>query len=625
MNDKTTIYGPKLIPEIMENGVSDTYPLGMSNFEEHAIQEEEEVEEEEEEGEDDEAVSNNVGNKADLGFLVSANFSSDSLNDSSPQFDYNNTFSSPRRYSNSSLNNSPVIPPPNNNRRQRPLSAFLMDSNNLISEDGIAFNNTARSRDSLNFGSKLNYTPTQLPPISPRPPSPTRSTSPSRINKHYRSKSPVKRSMSPKKESPFNFRPQEVGQNNNLQVKHTHRKGHKYKHSSVSMNMFQEPPIAIDDLFKNQNLNLITNSYPIPKFNEILLSINQNQRLRLSWSFLHLSISVLIFVIGFKFGLSSLSTLAHLVFYDSLGSILIVIVDIMTNFEVWNSSSLAYPFGLGRIEVLVGFALSASLIMVGFDLFSHFIEEFIILWVANEEHEHASSHHVHVKPNQESNWVIYESILLITMIVSLISSKFILAYDRINEIINTQTNKTSNYGLIDKDLKNQETSPIIKLIKLWQNNPTHFITLSYTVYLIFSPLIPQSLTSDLAIDLNEIATIIVATMLCFNGWNLVRALGGILLCSFPYSNYQYYLLKSRIIDLITNQEWFKKTYQIEQFYITKFNYKVYVIGMKIIMKGSDSEEEIRVRFEVNRIIKKEIDQLDSDKSIIETTIDIDRF
>ena len=80
--------------------------------------------------------------------------------------------------------------------------------------------------------------------------------------------------------------------------------------------------------------------------------------------------------------------------------------------------------------------------MVGFDLFSHFIEEFIILWVSpdnHDDHEHLS-HNVHAEPgnNGNSNWFIYIVVLIVTMAVSLFSSNYILTYDRITEMINGQ-------------------------------------------------------------------------------------------------------------------------------------------------------------------------------------------
>ncbi|KAG7664148.1 ZRG17 [[Candida] subhashii] len=596
----------------------------------------------------------------DLGFLASANFSSDSLPGSADSFNSlddqilnnnNSLITHGRRNSYTSVSSSPATSRPTNGRRPRPLSAFMMDSNNYAiheeepQEHGQqqlepAFTNTPRSRNSVTFG-KL--------PYSPIPTSPLRSTSPVRSHRQYRPKSPVRRTpASPANvtTSPFNFQPQEMQLNGSsgLQVKPAHRKGHKYKHSSVSMNLFQEPeklPIS------QTQLSVIPDSYPIPNYKETVASITNNQKSRLLWSILHCGLSVGIFIVGFKFKLASLSTLAHLVFYDSLGSLLIVFVDIMSNFEVWNKSSIMYPFGLGRIEVLVGFALSASLIMVGFDLFSHFLEEAIMLWVSHEHNDETdavapSSHHVHSHPgaggDHSTGWMIYELVLLITMIVSLISSNFILSYDRINEMISS-TNQNVPYGhnrstsgLLDAKIEDSESSVgnitrLQRIFKAWKRNPSHLITLTYTLFLFLAPIIPQSLTSDLAVDINEIATFAVAGLLCFNGWNLVKSLGGILLCSFPYSDYEYEKLKSKIIDQILNQDFFKPDYQIQKFFITKFNYKLFVVGVKISMKGADSDEEVRVKFEVNRIITNELASLDgeSKKTHPEITIDIDRF
>ena len=87
----------------------------------------------------------------DLSFLASANFSTDSINDS-PQdhtFQFGNTqmSPSPRRYSNSSLSKSPRLSYPSQQQsKSRPLSAFLLDSGNSISEDGnlLPFENSPR-------------------------------------------------------------------------------------------------------------------------------------------------------------------------------------------------------------------------------------------------------------------------------------------------------------------------------------------------------------------------------------------------------------------------------------------------------------------------------------------------
>ena len=59
-------------------------------------------------------------------------------------------------------------------------------------------------------------------------------------------------------------------------------------------------------------------------------------------------------------GSSAMQALSHLIFYDSLGALICVCVEILGNFEVWGRSSVRHPFGLQRIEVIAGFALSVS-------------------------------------------------------------------------------------------------------------------------------------------------------------------------------------------------------------------------------------------------------------------------
>ncbi|KAI5959416.1 ZRG17 [Candida pseudojiufengensis] len=603
--------------------------------------------------------SSHHNERKDLSFLSSANFSTESLGETTvtanASQNYNSTYNSynsntfqfsntpmsppaPRRYSNSSLSNSPVLAPPSSashnynqhGTRARPKSAFLMDSINSISEDGsenkaFAFSNTARSRNSVTMDSILNYTNNN------RSPSPSRSTSPVRLNKHYRSKSPIRRSSSPKKiTNPFNFQSQEMfmhnnGSNQSLQVKPAHRKGHKYKHSSISMNLFQEPP---PPSIADKQLKAIPDSYPIPTYKEAFGSITKNQKWRLVWASSHVVLSIIVFVVGFKFKISSLSTVAHLVFYDSLGSLFIVLVDIMSNFEVWNNASIAYPFGLERIEVLVSFALSASLVMLSFDLFSHFVEEFVLTWVSHEDHENHEhlSHHIHDESNHDNtNWVVYQAILFITLTVSLISSNFILAYDRINEMLQVNTNNTKITNPF-KPAEKKKNLDLMKIIKVWKNYPTHLITITYVIFLMIVPLIPQSFIKDLAYDVNKCATSLVASLILYNGWYLVKSLGGILLCSFPYSDYQYDVLISKINQQILSLDFFKQDFAIEKLFITKFSYKLYVIGVNVKMKGADSDEEVRMRFEINRIIENEVKKLDNTReSNIEITIDIDRF
>ncbi|CAH2352018.1 hypothetical protein CLIB1423_05S03774 [[Candida] railenensis] len=622
---------------------------------------------------------------------------------------------SSRRFSGQSLSNSPLLPSSkrnsfnssnpttsntnnnsSSNRAPRPKSAiFMMDSNNFaISEDGSpiqdAIDSTPRARNSFHFGRSTAaqaYVPTPqiAPPTGPsgftfgggnasveiggsrsnsRSTSPVRSGSPAR---NGRTASPIrkpttlgvdKRNTSPTRYQPFNFQPQELmmngnGSNHSLSVKPAHRKGHKYKHSSVSMNLFQEPPPAIANI--HQKVLSIPDSYPIPTFKESIRSVTHTQKLKLAWSIGHVLVSAFVFLVGIKLKMPTLSTLAHLIFYDALGSLVIVFVDIMSNFEVWNSSSIQYPFGLGRLEVLVGFALSTSLIMVGLDLISHSVEEFVIeLAVGGEENvKDHSSHHIHgdhstgTNSSITGNWFVYELVLFISICITIVSSNYILFYDRINNMISNSTRVGGDEPVNDKNSKWKRRSKInvgiiegvsttstendfvgFARVKNYLNaisrNPTHILTLTYILYLMLAPFLPTQLGLDIDIDLNESTTLVVALLLCYNGWKLAKSLGGILLLSYPHSDYQYYLLKSNIADQIEQLDCFKQTYSLEQLYLAKFNYELIVVGIFILMRGGTSEEESKIRFEINRIIKASVDR-SGRKNKIEITIDINRY
>lgn len=632
--------------------------------------------------------------------LASQNFSSESLGSSdsssvwnSPSVGTSGSVGSgggsrqyPRRYSNNVLATSPVVygrTPPSS--RPRPRSAvFLTDSNYSIAEDGPLFSplDTPGSRVPtaspaaestkrnllyrMDNGSGPTLIPTPLPiPVIQRfnpdfeasptmsPPrrtrSPARSPSPIR---NWGSRSPIRKSKSPTKYLPFNFQLQEMGHNHSgsVSLKPAHRKGHKYKHSSVSMNLFQEPPPALS---AHQQPLAIAELFPVPNIHEALSMIKPHQKIRLAWSVFHLSLAAIIFVVGFKFKFSLLSTLAHLVFYDALGSSVVVFVDIMSNFEVWNTSSIVYPFGLGRLEVLVGFGLATSLIMVGADLISHSIEEFVMnMAMTSDSHDEVNllhlhlSHHVHDDHSHNPNWSVYVIVLLLTIGTTMLSSQFILKSDKFGQMMSTPEGVGSvaskkrklllqqnapgilDSGRKEKDdntsKKDQTVESIRTYSKVCRDHPTHFLTLCYALYLLVIPFIPTDYYKDIAIDINEATEGLVALMLCYIGWSVAKTLGGMLLLSYPYSDYDYHVTRAKILQKTLELESFRNLYLVDKLFITKFNLHLYVVGMLIRMKGASADDESRVRFEINRIISKVLGSTDPNAKT-EVTIDINRF
>lgn len=580
-----------------------------------------------------------------LSFLQSANFSTDSLGSASwappdPEAQGLGIQSpSTRRYSAHSLNNSPVLQARRAAPSARPKSAIFLDSINFaISEDGSpvqdAINNTPRARNSYHFGgaraslAAQAYVPVPsiAPPTGPAHPahaaaaprlgsprtSPARSALPSRYGRLVL---PIrKRNALPERYQPFNFQPEVLNQSASA-LKPAHRKGHKYKHSSVLMNLFQEPPPALQNLHTLQPL-AIPDLFPVPTLREVMALISGSQRAKLVWLAAHVVLLGVVFVVGARVAMPLLLTLAHLVFYDALALVVVVFVEIMSNFEVWGSSSIQYPFGLGRLEVLVGFALSTLLVMVGVDLISHLVEEFVIGMAfhdASGEVEHLS-HHIHGSPGAAAplHWG-YELVLAVTVAMTLVLSNYILVHDRIRRMIALAQEAQALTA-------RREWAPVAFMRRYYDTvsrYPTHLLTLLYAVFLMAAPVLPVG--ND--VDVNEATTLVVASLLCYNGLQLAKSLGGILLLSYPHLDYRYFVLKLRILDRVEQLDCFKLTWMVDRLFVAKFNYELYVVGLRIVMRGGSSEMESEVRFEVGRVVR---DCVGLREGKIEITIDIDR-
>ena len=170
--------------------------------------------------------------------------------------------------------------------------------------------------------------------------------------------------------NPFNFQTQYIStspvKSNNIGL----RRGHRYKHSSVSAQhqIFQEPPARPPPV--------LPASLPIPTVREAWGSMHRDQRARFYWCLCHAAVATLVFWCASDGGDSlALTALSHLVFFDVGSAAVCVGVDVLGNFEVWRRSTIRHPFGLRRAEVLAGFAMSIFLVFGGFDLLSHDLKD----------------------------------------------------------------------------------------------------------------------------------------------------------------------------------------------------------------------------------------------------------
>ena len=284
------------------------------------------------------------------------------------------------------------------------------------------------------------------------------------------------------------------------------RRGHKYKHSSVSHQIFLEPapraPLALPA------------SLPMPTFKECRKSMSKEQRSRISWCGCHALVA------GYTWwsaqGSLALTALSHLILFDALGATVCVVVDVLGNFEVWKRSSIRHPFGwvvlvarclhtkltipsrLERAEVLAGFAMSVFLLFMGMDLISHNLQH-ILEGIGHEPHH--QHHHERVSPGSVD---VAALIAIISTLVSAIGLK--------------------NHARIGKAMRFAYIESLPSVL----SNPSHFLTLSCSALLLLLPL----LSVQMYIWLDRLLSSTIAVSMCVLGVRLVKNLAFMLLMSY---------------------------------------------------------------------------------------------
>ncbi|SMN21598.1 similar to Saccharomyces cerevisiae YNR039C ZRG17 Endoplasmic reticulum protein of unknown function, transcription is induced under conditions of zinc deficiency [Maudiozyma saulgeensis] len=354
-------------------------------------------------------------------------------------------------------------------------------------------------RNSLKYipGSKL------APPPLSRNRSPMRNTSPEVI--------PTSKRSSTYLESPFNFAeayneaptttitsPHKSTPPTSAGSRASFRKGHRYKHSSVSMNFFQDAEVKIP-------LN-IAKSLPIPDLSDIFQNLPwPKAHIQIAIVSLQLMLGICIFLVGNAKAWSNFITLSHFITYDIIGSLAIIFIETLSQFEAWFTGTITFPFGLNRVDVLLSFALAVSLCFVGLDLLFHMLEEFIAIFVEASKPEHHGdivaqiphSHH----DGMEAGQLISGS--NITMWYTIVLSSLVLATLSLYKTFYANTNS-----------------------KLKTKNP--IITIIYSFYLLIFPSLPDNLSSIS----DYIASFLISMFILVHGLTIAEWTSTILLLGF---------------------------------------------------------------------------------------------
>jgi Co/Zn/Cd efflux system component len=196
---------------------------------------------------------------------------------------------------------------------------------------------------------------------------------------------------------------------------------------------------------------------------------------------------------------AAMQALSHLIFYDSLGALVCVLVEVFSNFDVWGRSSIRHPFGLQRMEVIAGFCLSVLLIFFGFDLISHNAKH------ALEGVGH-TPHHAHSHERVTAGTVDLTAVLaLVSTLISAVGLK--------------------NHARIGKAMRFAAMENLPSVL----SNPSHFLTISCSVTTLLLPLL--SLHAYTWID--KVLSLSIAVSMLFLGAHLGKNVGSMLLMSYP--------------------------------------------------------------------------------------------
>ncbi|KAI1330074.1 cation efflux family-domain-containing protein [Xylariaceae sp. FL0255] len=392
--------------------------------------------------------------------------------------------------------------------------------------------------------------------------------------------------------NPFNFQTQVIS-TSPVKPNVGQRRGHKYKHSSVSAQhqIFQEPP-------RRPPLAL-PRDLPVPTLKETWKSMSPDQRHRLYWCLCHVLVAVWLFMSAH--GSLTMTALSHLVFFDVGSALICVAVEVLSNFEVWKRSSIRYPFGLERAEVLAGFAMSIFLIFGGFDLVSHNVKHVLeghgSSHIPNNEgggHQHA---HEHDEPR-----VAMGSLDLVSL--AAIGATLISAYGLKNRHRVSRIMRVSYLASL----------PLPSIL----SNPFHFLTLSTAGLLVLLPLF----SIHLHIILDSVICSLIAVAMFALGARLAIAQGLMLLMSYGGRNQHQQAFASSsatsggggakikefgVSDVLREIETEPSIERVEEAQFWQVHYGLCMANLKLIVtRGCDDATLSRLRLRISNLIQNRL-------------------
>lgn len=294
--------------------------------------------------------------------------------------------------------------------------------------------------------------------------------------------------------------------------------------------------------------------------------MRRDQRTRLYWSLCHLAVAVFIFFRSHA-SLAAMA-LSHLVFFDAGSAAVCAAVDVLGNFEVWKRSSIRHPFGLERVEVLVGFALSIFLLFGGFDLVSHNLKHFLETLGNHEAHHHGHDH------------AVPESVGLVAAVA--IASTLVSAYG------------LKNHARIAKVMRASYLAALPSVL----SNPFHLLTLFFSALIAVLPLLSIALYAWL----DRLICAVIAVAMFGLGIRLAVAQGLMLLMSYGGNSGN-----SGVTSVLREIESEPAITRVQDAQFWQVNYGLCIANMTVsVDKGYDETALCKLRTRVSSLIQNRL-------------------
>lgn len=298
--------------------------------------------------------------------------------------------------------------------------------------------------------------------------------------------------------------------------------------------------------------------------------MTHEQTLRMTWCCCHLFVAA--YVQWSAQGSLAFTALSHLIFYDAIGAFLCAFVEVLSNFEVWKRSSVRQPFGLERSEVLVGFAMSILLLFMGFDLISHNVGH--ALDAHGGDHE-PHREHIHSTARASSASITLTSLLAIGSTV--VSAIFL-----------------RNHARMAKSMRFARLNWLPGVL----SNPSHFLTLSCSGLLLFTPMVSWTLYTRL----DKILSTSMAIAMCILGYHLVKALGSMLLMSYSPSEDS-----GSVGDVVRNIETDPAVKNVIEAKVWQVHYGLCLAALSLRVKAGSTEDALaRLTKRVQNVVRNKL-------------------